>query len=94
MPLHRMMLKGPAVGSQVDALLRQISEYDKDVDVAIVALETLAKIAWNNDEVTIHNRTTHSIHGPCQSPSQRCFFPMFRRHVAGSSVCMTFLIIQ
>ncbi|CAL5227738.1 g10754 [Coccomyxa viridis] len=36
---------------QVEALLRQIQDADKDADVVIVALETLAKIAWNDDEV-------------------------------------------
>ena len=66
-------LKGPAVGLQVDALLRQIAEYNEDVDVAIVALETLAKIAWNDDEVTLINHTDHGFHSPCQTPSQRCF---------------------
>lgn len=63
------------MGLQVDALLRQIGEYDKDVDVAIVALETLAKIAWNDDEVTLHNHTNHGFYSPRQTPSHRRFLP-------------------
>ena len=37
---------------QVNALLSQIRDSERDADVVIVALETLAKIAWNDDEVS------------------------------------------
>ena len=36
----------------MDALLGQIRDSERDADVVIVALETLAKIAWNDDEVS------------------------------------------
>ena len=36
---------------QVDALLSQVERSERDSDVLISSLETLAKIAWNDDEV-------------------------------------------
>ncbi len=38
---------------QVDALLHQVESSEKDSEVLISSLETLAKIAWNDDEVGI-----------------------------------------
>jgi hypothetical protein len=37
---------------QVDALLSQVEKSERDSDVLISSLETLAKIAWNDDEVS------------------------------------------
>ncbi|CAK0751193.1 hypothetical protein CVIRNUC_002049 [Coccomyxa viridis] len=53
-PLDDELLPVAADGlrlKQVNALLSQIRDSEKDADVVIVALETLAKIAWNDDEV-------------------------------------------
>ena len=53
---------------QVNALLSQIRDSEKDADVVIVALETLAKIAWNDDEVSRASSLpvcTHYLHCNC-----------------------------
>ena len=52
----------------MDALLSQIRDYERDADVVIVALETLAKIAWNDDEVSWASSLavyTYSLHCNC-----------------------------
>ena len=52
----------------MDALLSQIRDSERDADVVIVALETLAKIAWNDDEVRWTSALpvcTHSLHCNC-----------------------------
>lgn len=36
---------------QVDALLSQLSKSESDSEQLITSLETLAKVAWNDDEV-------------------------------------------
>lgn len=81
-------LKVPAVGLQVDALLRQIGEFGEDVDVAIVALETLAKIAWNDDVVTILNHTDHGFTVHVRRPVRDASCFMLLEHCAGSPVCI------
>ena len=50
----------------MDALLRQVASTDKegDKEALITALETIAKIAWSDDEVDFHHRSEESTRQP------------------------------
>lgn len=54
---------------QVVALLRQVDSSDRETELLITSLEALAKLAWNDDEVS----ATETVHVFGSQPGCKCF---------------------